>query len=293
MLYRKGRYSVEVAPDGAIKVRAGDWLSKYSAAMGNTFWRVNEFARMGRLGLEPIQNPNLINTGETLYHIPTYLKSRPQAAQSARPAGPPLSDSAKKELIKSTLASDFHLRGEHLAVVGRVIDIVGYTDNALTLAEIVGLIAEGGAMSAAAAGTSIASALLFPVGATIELVNAWEAGQRLAGMVAVAYTTTAWAFDDPVPDLPPRVQQNIRTSGLGKEIPGYQKAWKDASKATLQSLAEMVAKKPGTSKKSFQIMFRAIGDDNRQSLCRALLKGFEKGMTGMERDILKTYEYPN
>jgi len=60
MLYRNGRYSVEVGSDGAIKVRPGDWLSKYSAAMFNTFGRVNEFGRMGRFGVEPIQNVNLI-----------------------------------------------------------------------------------------------------------------------------------------------------------------------------------------------------------------------------------------
>ena len=32
MIRSNGRYSVDVAPNGAIKVRPGDWLSKYSAA---------------------------------------------------------------------------------------------------------------------------------------------------------------------------------------------------------------------------------------------------------------------
>jgi hypothetical protein len=293
MVYRNGQYSVEVGPDGAIKVRPGDWLSKYSAAMFNTFWRVNEFGRMGRFGVEPIQNVNLINAGETIYHIPTYLKSKPSGTQSTRPPAPPMVDSAKKELIKGTLASDFNLRGERLAVLGKAIDIIGYADNALSLAEVAGLIAEGTVMSGVAAGTSIVSAILFPIGATIELMNDWEAGQRLAGMVAVAYTVTAWAFDDPIPGLPPRVQQNIKASGLGNEIPAYQQAWKDASGATLKSLAEMIAKKPGVSKQSFQVLFRAIGDDNRQALSKALIKGFEKNVNGVEKEILRTYDYPN
>jgi len=148
-------------------------------------------------------------------------------------------------------------------------------------------------MSGVAAGSSIASAILFPVGATIELVNAWEAGQRLAGMVAVAYTITAWAFDDSIPGLPPRLERNIKASGLANEIPAYQRSWQDASNATLKSLAEMIVKKPGTSKKSFQVLFRAVGDDNRQILSRTLLRGFEKDVTAMEKEILKTYDYPN
>jgi hypothetical protein len=295
MLYRNGRYSVDVGLDGTIKVRAGDWLSKYSAAMFNTFWRVHEFGRMGRFGVEPIKDINLIYAGETIYHIPTYLKARPpgRPVPPPPPPLPPVPDSVKKEIIKSTLASDFHLRGDHLPILSKAIDIIGYTDNALSLAEIAGLIAEGGVMSTVAAGTSIVSAILFPVGATIALLNAWEAGQRLAGMASVGYTTTAWAFDDPIPRLPPRVERNIKVSGLAHEIPAYQKAWQDASTAAVRSLAEMVTKKPGVSKENFQVVFRAIGDDNRRTLCRVVLKGFEKDLSNIERDILKTYEYPD
>jgi hypothetical protein len=291
MLYRNGRYSVEVGSEGAIKVRPGDWLSKYSAAMFNTFWRVYEFGRKGRFGVEPIQNVNLIYAGETIYHIPTYHKSRP--VWPPPPPPPPIPDSAKKELIKSILASDFNLRGDNLPILGKAIDILGYTDNALSLAEIAGLIAEGTLWSAAGVVTSIASAFLFPFAATIQFLNAWEGGLRVAGMVAVAYTITAWAFDDPIPGLPPRLQRNITASGLASQIPAYRASWQDASNATLKNIAEMIAKKPGVSKKSFQVLFRAIGDDNPHILCRIVLRQLEKGVTGMEKDILKTYEYPN
>jgi hypothetical protein len=204
-----------------------------------------------------------------------------------------LLESTKKELIKGALASDFHLQGDRLAVLGRAIDIVGYTDNALTIAELAGLIAEGCFMSGVAAGTSIASAVLFPVGVAIALVNAMEAGQRLAGMVAVACTETAWAFNDPMPVLSREMQSRIREAGRAKEIPAYEKAWKDASDATLKGLAETVAKRPGVSKRAFQVLLRAAGDDSRQTLCRVLLGAFEKDVTDMEKKILRTYQYPN
>lgn len=35
--------------DGAIHVKHGDWLSKYSAAMYNDFTHVHEFGRMDRM----------------------------------------------------------------------------------------------------------------------------------------------------------------------------------------------------------------------------------------------------
>jgi len=206
---------------------------------------------------------------------------------------PHLSDAQKRELIKRALAGDFNLRGDHLAVLSKVIDGIGHVDDALTLAEVVGLIAEGGVLSAVSTGTSFASAVLFPVGGWIEIVNAWEAGQRLAGFVAVAYAQTAWAFDDPIPGLPTRLQENITRSGLAKEIPAYRKAWQDASDSALKKLNEEAAKRPGVSKRSFQLLFRAVGDNNRQVLCRLLLKGFDNKVNTAEKMILKENEYPN
>jgi hypothetical protein len=79
--HKFGAYKVTIADDGKIVVSAGDWLSKYSAAMynGNT-QRYNEFGRMKNGKLEPVADVNKIVTGETLYHRPTneaWTKSQP------------------------------------------------------------------------------------------------------------------------------------------------------------------------------------------------------------------------
>jgi hypothetical protein len=74
MLYKSkdGRFQVEIAADGALRVKNGDWLSKYSAAIHDDYSHVHEFARKSQTGqLVPIANPNLIYPGETLYHLPT------------------------------------------------------------------------------------------------------------------------------------------------------------------------------------------------------------------------------
>ena len=86
MLYRTGRYSVDVGPNGSIKVKPGDWLSKYSAAMFNTYFRVHEFGRLGSAGMAPVADPNLIFAGETIFHMPTYFPIRALATPATEPA---------------------------------------------------------------------------------------------------------------------------------------------------------------------------------------------------------------
>jgi hypothetical protein len=67
--YSGGGYKVSVASDGAIVVKAGDSLSKYSMAIYGDFKHLDVFARKQGGKMVPIQNVNLIRTGETLYHL--------------------------------------------------------------------------------------------------------------------------------------------------------------------------------------------------------------------------------
>jgi hypothetical protein len=68
-----GKYSVTIATDGAIKVKSGDWLSKYSAAIHNgDTSKVHEYGRLKTGKVEKITNVDKISAGETIYHVPTY-----------------------------------------------------------------------------------------------------------------------------------------------------------------------------------------------------------------------------
>jgi len=66
------KFSVTVGNDGAIIVKKGDWLSKYSAAFnrGDTT-KLNEYGIKEKGVVEPIPSRDL-KEGETIYHIPTY-----------------------------------------------------------------------------------------------------------------------------------------------------------------------------------------------------------------------------
>ncbi len=233
MQFSNGKYRVQMSADGAILVKPGDWLSKYSAAIHNDFVHIEEYGRLGKSGMERVADVNRIFAGETLYHLPTWTKSQRPGVPAPKPKTKTLSEDEKKRIVKAMLEKEYNLRGERAKILSKAIDIIGYAENAATLAEVAGLLAEGSAAASVATGLSIVSALLFPVGATISLINAWETGERMYGMRAIAYTTTAWAFNDPVPKESATILRNVRNSGLSRDIPQYNRAWQDASQSTI------------------------------------------------------------
>src|SRR5262245_10596809 len=116
MLYqtKNGRYRVEVAADGGVKVKLGDWLSKYSAAIYNNYYTINVFYRKNRAGkLERLANPNLIFA--ILYHLPTFKKAREitfdKPLEIVSLIVPNLSDAEKEKLTLEHLKKEFNLRG--------------------------------------------------------------------------------------------------------------------------------------------------------------------------------------
>ncbi len=68
--FRGGGYEVTVNSDRSIRVRSGDWLSKYSAAIYGNFDHVGEFYRKSGENWIDIVNKNAITAGETLYWLP-------------------------------------------------------------------------------------------------------------------------------------------------------------------------------------------------------------------------------
>jgi len=298
MLYKKGRYRVEVGDDGAIKVKKGDWLSKYSAAIYGDFTRFHDFARRDKSGrLLPIQNPDVIRAGELIFHLPTCgrpLRMRPIVV-AGRPAAsaPRLSDAEKKRIVVGMLKEDFNLRGEHLPILSTAIDIVGYTEGAITLAEIAGLIAASGTLS-------ILAALLDSITRIIAIINCAEFGYRITGMRAVAYGATAWAFDDPMPPYPSVWRHNVfRSYGEGdlgqEEARLREKAWTTSRDSVVESLEKEVVKRK-VQKKSYQVLLRAVGHDSRKALVAEIMKGLEtKVRGGFERDAFwgTELDYPN
>ena len=102
------------------------------------------------------------------------------------------------------------MKGDQLPILGKAIDYIGYVDSTSSIAEVAGLLAEGGAVAGTATAVSWLSTALMPLGAAISIVKGGQAGLRATGMRAIAYATTAWAFDDPIPGRPLQSGLNLR-----------------------------------------------------------------------------------
>jgi len=207
----------------------------------------------------------------------------------------------KEKLIKEHLGNDFDLRGSDFAILSNVIDFVSYTDSAVGIAEVsletaaiwlpkVGAVLKSGLFVTAAEGLAIGSIILFPVGALIAVVNAYDSANRAHGMLAVSYTIVAWSFGDLIPLTSSRIEQNVRANWsngqfANKTLNGLKKAWFDSSNATLRMLNN--TEKSG-NKEALQLVFRALGEGDRQKLKQAILKGFEKNMSFQEKIHFKT-----
>ena len=75
--YSYGGRTLVLAEDGGIKVKQGDTVSGYSGCLYRdvlTGWE--EYGRANGGTVKPLDDPSLIRTGETVYHIPTWEANR-------------------------------------------------------------------------------------------------------------------------------------------------------------------------------------------------------------------------
>lgn len=353
-----GRYHVEVAEDGAIKVKHGDWLSKYSAAIYDNYWNVHVFARKDRSGkLVPVANANLIHQGETLYHLPTfdaYVKNNPPARTvtftkpmvivGRRNLPPPeaevdfdepmvivgrrvapMSEEEKKKFVLEHLRGEYDLRGEHWEFIEKLADYLHTSTEVVEILEPVAEMLPKGlvevlphallhVLEGVGEFAPIVGAMLFPIIATLNWVNALEFGARLIGLRAVAYGITAWAFGDPVPPPPrwiranifsesqqgpPRANTDYERDAFAREealVQAGLKAWRDASQAAYRSSGEEVEKKGGDAEE-VKTVFRLLGEGDQNTLVREFMAALaEKYLrAGLERDQFwsPNPDYPN
>jgi hypothetical protein len=250
------RYKVHVNHDGSIRVHIGDWLSKYSMAIYWTPFRVREFARKGPQGLRPISNLNLIFAGETLYHVPTYHRSKPEAAVAARPAaapsapetsatlevGLPLTDADKERLALDHLVREYHLKGHDVEVVSKWLHDLKMTDDVFMITECILDIFGVHFAAAYTVGliTGAFSALITPVVIGLEIAHAKEAGHRSRRMAAMAVGITAWAYEEGPPPFLERLRDKIHLDDSYQRAD--EEAWQDGCRKALDIMDKLLSK---------------------------------------------------
>lgn len=106
--YSQGGYNVTINADRSIKVRPGDWLSKYSMAIYGNFDHVDAFWRKDDEGnFYEIIDKDLIDAGETLYH-PGPLPNEPPGGSPG--VAPPVrgTPGGKQPLCRETSRTSFN-----------------------------------------------------------------------------------------------------------------------------------------------------------------------------------------
>jgi hypothetical protein len=166
--------------------------------MYNDFSHINEFGRMDKSGkMRPVHNINLIFTGETLYHIPTYNKAHPMRMDAIQCTASPLSDEQKMKHIVNTLKADFHISGEKGEQFENIVHYgVHPAEAGLEIAEIWGWVAEG---AVAVTALQLTVAVLTPIVVGLSILNALDTDKRIVGRQAICYTVASWAFGTGIP----------------------------------------------------------------------------------------------
>ncbi len=143
--YTHYKYQVHIGGDGSILVNQGDWLSKYSLAIHGNPWQVREYARRDPFGgLEPIEDIDVIRTGEKIYHLPSLPTIDFSPVQFASPL---LSDEQKKKAFLRHLANAEQLNPEYLESVSKVMQGLDLVNN---VAELICVAEELSALSGVA-----------------------------------------------------------------------------------------------------------------------------------------------
>lgn len=217
-----GKYAVTVARDGAIRVRPGDWLSKYALAIYGNPWQIEAFRRKDRAGqYVPIRHPHWIYAGETIYHLPTVIEHGTIDEAAFTPTVI-ISDAAKKQLILETFEREHDFKN---AWIEKVAHRLLYTHSALELAPLLQLLGELGAI-AGEIGEGL-NIFVFIVHSALDIIASWQTGIRINGYRGLTYGTTSWIWDDPPPPLPRWNYDPNAFSLPGAGIGRVRQAWLD------------------------------------------------------------------
>lgn len=212
-----------------------------------------------------------------------------------------LSDKEKDDLLKEILGNNYSAAGKNLPILKKSIDLISDIDTAFTLGELIPAIntvlAGSRILSVVGSGASVFSVFLFPVAALIDVVDAYQVGHKMYAFRSIAYTVTAWAYNNPIPSSSMRILSNLRQGPLvaqQKNINEYKQLWAKTSQGVLNKLNVQLTTK-GIPKEAMQIALRAISNNDAKGLCEILLKGFEDKLGSIEKLTWKsnyTIKYP-
>ena len=277
------RYTVTVADDGAILVKRGDTLDKYSMAIHGVPFHEDEYLRVQNNTLVPVVNVDLIYTGETLYHIPTRKAYQQNGVRITLPEivinANTLFDSEKQRKTVKYLEKHHKLPRNEAVKLTKIILAVGLeVGNTARLGIILGeLTSLIGAWGAAHIAASIAAPFLALIGSFFALYKALTAAADRIELIAFCYGVTAWAYGKPQPGYSKRLAY-LNRNALDSDKQQYQTAWQNGVRRGYQEGVNQ-ARKLQISEATYKVYLRYISDDKPDQLCRKLAAESAKKLT--------------
>ncbi len=320
--FENEQFGVFVGPQGQIKVRPGDSLSMYSAAIYDNFHTIHQFGRMMEGGnVRRLGPSDTIYAGETIWHIPTYLHAAAEPAmsisararapvggadagqQSGRPRGP--LGSAGTEQVSSRGSSqstgvnvsplrELSDEAKRRATVNALLEmhpelagkrelITRIVDLKDDLDDIKTVLEYAGLLKK---GLSVMSIVDVPlqIMQTLDMIGKADmAAVKFLGHKAYAYGTTAWIFGDPIPARPPEADLEKLRRWISPELRS-ELAVERWRQMTDAAVYNLSKLHSGmeTSKEACQIVLRAGAGDDPKWLARQIYEGFEKHLDPLE-----------
>jgi hypothetical protein len=203
-----------------------------------------------------------------------------------------LSDAEKKEILREILGENHSAVGVNFPVFSKFMDNLTKVNNALKFADLIpclGSFLSGTVASTVISAASVVGILMFPVVQLANLINANQTGHRMYYCRAVAYATTAWAFDKPVPTGSARIMSNKfgRSKTRQAEITEHKNLWMTTANSVFKKLDDMAVEKK-ISKQNLKTIFRALAENRTDVLCVGILKEFEGDFMTTARNVWKS-----
>lgn len=153
-----------------------------------------------------------------------------------------------------------------------------YASWGLTVAQLGELVSQTAAVGAWA----MVSPLSVAIRSTIAWVAAWETNEKMYGLRAAAYATTAWAFGRAKPSESPEMMRRFREFSPDNVIRDRQEAWRESASRQWQYW-QLAYQRQKISKKAMQAAIKLEGiaraknasGTPKQKVCLVLLKSYE------------------
>lgn len=265
------RFQVTVADNGAIRVRQGHLLSRYSMAIHGVPYVIYEYGRLNANRLELITDVNRIFAGETIYHIPTWNRNSDQThspmaivADAPQPTPEPQRRREIERFIRDNTPAD---RSMAAAIASGLSKLVSTARTATVLAELAG----AGISATVMTVTGLLSTFSTLVGSILAIIYANESTVRNAARIGYCYGLASWAFEESKPPLSQRYQRNLQNSIGSHRRGAVRAAWDQAVNDCHDNMISALATLNGEngtalSSTTFRILLAATADNDPAKL---------------------------